>query len=49
MYQPSLHREDRTDVQHALIEAHPFGLFISTGPDGLLANGLPFILKRDTG
>ena len=46
MYQPPLHREDRLDVQHALIEAHPFGLLISTGPDGLLANGLPFTLKR---
>jgi transcriptional regulator len=26
----------------ALIAAHPFGLLISTGPEGLLANGLPF-------
>jgi transcriptional regulator len=49
MYQPPLHREDRLDVQHALIEAHPFGLLISTGPDGLLANGLPFTLKRGQG
>ena len=49
MYQPPHHREDRINVQHALIEAHPFGLLISTGPDGLLANGLPFTLKRDPG
>ena len=49
MYQPAHHREDRTEVQHALIETHPFGLLISTAPDGLLANGLPFILKRDKG
>ena len=49
MYQPPLHREDRLDVQHALIETHPFGLLISIGEEGLLANGVPFILKRDQG
>lgn len=49
MYQPPLHREDRLDVQQGLIEAHPFGLLISSGTDGLLANGLPFILKRHEG
>lgn len=49
MYQPPLHREGRLDVQHALIETHPFGLLISSSPDGLLANGLPFTLKREKG
>ena len=49
MYQPPLHREDRLEIQHALIETHPFGLLISIGPDGLLANGVPFILKREHG
>lgn len=49
MYQPPLHREDRLDVQQDLIETHPFGLLISTGPDGLIANGLPFILRREQG
>jgi transcriptional regulator len=49
MYQPPLHREDRLDVQHGLIETHPFGLLISTGPDGLLASGIPFIVKREQG
>ncbi|MFO1089656.1 MAG: FMN-binding negative transcriptional regulator [Hyphomicrobiales bacterium] len=49
MYQPAHHREDRLEVQHALIESHPFGLLVSVGPDGPLANGLPFILKRDAG
>lgn len=46
MYEPPHHREDRLEVQHELIAAHPFGLLISTGTDGLLANGLPFTLKR---
>ncbi len=49
MYQPTLHREDRLDVQHALIESHPLGLLISNGAEDLLANAIPFILKRGAG
>lgn len=49
MYQPTQHREDRLSVQHDLIEAHPFGLLISTGAEGILANGLPFLLQRGSG
>jgi transcriptional regulator len=45
MYQPPHHREDRLDVQHELIQNHPFGLLISTGADGLLANAIPFLLQ----
>jgi transcriptional regulator len=45
MYCPSLFREDRLDVLHALIRSHPLGLLISHGPGGLLANLLPFVLK----
>lgn len=45
MYQPALHRETRPEVMHDLIAAYPFGLLISTGPEGLLANGIPFYLK----
>jgi len=44
MYQPPLFREDRTDVMHALIRAHPFGLLVSAGAGGLMANGVPFVL-----
>ena len=49
MYQPAHHREDRLDVQHELIESHPFGLLISLGSEGLLANSLPFLLQRMSG
>ena len=49
MYQPALHREDRLEVQHALIARHPFGLLISTGAEGLLANGMPFVLQPQMG
>jgi transcriptional regulator len=49
MYQPPHHREDRVEVQHSLIESHPFGLLVSMGADGLLANSIPFLLQRITG
>jgi transcriptional regulator len=44
MYQPPHHREERLDVQHALIRAHPLGALITFGADGLSANLIPFIL-----
>jgi transcriptional regulator len=49
MYQPPHFIEDRLDVQHALIKAHPFGLLISVGADGPEANGLPFHLDEAAG
>ncbi|MFN0191173.1 MAG: FMN-binding negative transcriptional regulator [Aestuariivirga sp.] len=49
MYQPTHHREDRLEVQHGLIESHPLGLLISSGTEGLLANPIPFLLKRGAG
>jgi transcriptional regulator len=45
MYCPSPFREDRLEVQHALIRSHPLGLLISHGSTGLVANLLPFVLK----
>src|ERR1700753_297426 len=47
MYQPPAFREDRIEVQHALIRAHPLGLLITAGPAGLLANLFPFLLDAD--
>lgn len=47
MYQPPLFREDRLEVQHALIHAHPLGLLVSAGPGGLMANPVPFILLAE--
>lgn len=44
MYQPPHFREGRLEVQHALIRAHPLGLLVTNGEDGLLANPLPFLL-----
>ncbi|MDE2383393.1 MAG: FMN-binding negative transcriptional regulator [Alphaproteobacteria bacterium] len=45
MYQPPLFREERLEVLHALIRAHPFGLLVSVGADGPEANGLPFLVN----
>ncbi len=44
MYQPPHHREDRLEIQHALIRAHPLGALITYGGAGLTANLVPFIL-----
>jgi len=47
MYQPHAFREDRIEVQHALIRKHPLGLLITAGPAGLLANLFPFLIDAD--
>ncbi|MGH6705088.1 MAG: FMN-binding negative transcriptional regulator [Bradyrhizobium sp.] len=47
MYQPPAFREDRLEVQHAFIRAHPLGLLITAGPAGLIANLFPFLLDSD--
>ena len=44
MYQPPHFREDRTEVQHALIREYPLGLLVTAGPGGLMANPVPFLL-----
>jgi len=47
MYQPAHFREDRLDLQHALIQENPFGAMVTLGPSGLVANHFPFVLDRD--
>jgi transcriptional regulator len=44
MYQPPHFREDRLDVQHAMIRAHSFGALVTIGRDGLEASHIPFVL-----
>ncbi len=44
MYDPPLHRVDELVRQHALIKARPLGLLVSHGPQGLMANAVPFRL-----
>ena len=47
MYQPPHFREDRLEVQHALIRSQPLGLLITAGPGGLQANHIPFLIEED--
>lgn len=50
MYQPPLFIEERLEVLHGLIRAHPFGLVICCGPDGEpVANAIPLLIDPDAG
>ena len=49
MYQPPHHREDRLEVQHALIRAHPLGTLVTMTRSGLVANSVPFIIDASAG
>jgi transcriptional regulator len=49
MYVPEAFRETRLPVLHALIGRHPLGLLVSAGPDGILADPVPFTLVPDAG
>lgn len=42
MYVPAHFEENRPDVLHQLITNQPFGTLVTTGPNGLDANHLPF-------
>jgi transcriptional regulator len=47
MYQPPHFREDRLEVQHALIRAQSLGTLVTAGPGGLQANHIPFLVDTD--
>ncbi len=49
MYNPPNFREDRIEVLHDLIRAHPFATLVALGQDGLFGNHLPFVLHGDLG
>lgn len=42
MYTPKSYREERLEVLHALMAAHPLGALVRMGEDGLCADHLPF-------
>jgi transcriptional regulator len=44
MYQPSEFREERIEILHSFIRAHPLATLITAGAGGLLANLVPFTL-----
>ena len=49
MYQPPHFREERLDVLHDLIDAHPLGLLVTVAAGAIVANPVPFLLDRDAG
>jgi len=44
MYLPKHFEETRVEVMHALMAAHPLGLLVTHGADGLQANSIPFMV-----
>jgi transcriptional regulator len=44
LYEPPLHRNENLPELHALIKERVFGLLISNGGEGLIANSVPFVL-----
>jgi transcriptional regulator len=44
LYEPPLHRNENLPELHALIRERVFGLLISNGAEGLIANSVPFVL-----
>ena len=49
MYCPASFREERLEVMHALMRAHPLATLVTAGSGGLQANLLPFSLAEDGG
>jgi transcriptional regulator len=47
MYLPAHFDEKRLDVLHGFVRSQPFGLLITEGADGPIANGVPFLLDAD--
>jgi transcriptional regulator len=47
MYLPKHFEENRVDVLHGLIRAHPLGALVTTGANGLEANHVPFEIDPD--
>lgn len=47
MYEPPHFIEDRVEVMHDLIRAHPLGLLVCNGDDGPVANPVPFLVAAN--
>ncbi len=47
VYQPALFREDRIDVMHDLMRAHPFALLVSCISGSPTADHLPLVVHAD--
>lgn len=49
MYLPPHFVEDRLDRLHELIQDEPLGILVTSGPEGLTANHIPFIIDPAAG
>lgn len=49
MYIPEHFAESRLDELHRIMRAHPLAMLCTSGPQGLDANHLPFLLDADSG
>ncbi len=49
MYIPASFNETRTEILHARIIQHPFGMLVTHGQSGLEVNHLPFELQTGEG
>lgn len=49
MYVPGAFREHRLELMHGLIRSHPLGMLITSGPSGLLASPIPFLIYAQDG
>src|SRR4051794_8218433 len=49
MYIPPHFAETRPSELHRIIETHPLGVLVTSGPNGLVANHLPFELEASSG
>ena len=49
MYLPPAFAEDRLEVRHGLLRAFPLGTLILSGPDGVSADLVPFMLYPEQG
>lgn len=49
MYQPPIFREERIEVMHQLMRAHPFATLVSLQDGALSADHLPLALVEETG
>lgn len=47
MYHPPYFREQRQEVMHDLIRAHPLATLVTYGSEGLTANHIPMVLHGD--
>lgn len=49
MYNPAHFEESRVEMMHQLIADYPLGTVVTNGPEGLVANHIPFLVDRRSG